>query len=311
MRDYAKELPEHREKFIGENDLFLEIFHGNHGSQQPGRPRLLFVHGAFTGSWMWSKYIPHFMAAGWDSYCINLRGHYKSRSVDFTQVEFAHYLEDIREGIAEIVDETGSPPVVIGFSMGGILSQKLAESVEIAGLVLIDSSICRQVHDAVPYQDLAPRAPGLVVPAPARGEQFSADETSEDIAFQRKYLSMESGKAFAAFSFHFGAQGISVDGGRITCPSLVISAVGDEDDDHRGRAAARHIGGEYLGLSGTTHTGLLVGQRYHEAVSSIMDWLARLENCSSQPSKPWPANGHQNRLPGATNIELHAPRCDK
>ncbi|MFB2605245.1 alpha/beta hydrolase, partial [Rhizobium phaseoli] len=34
MRDYAKELPEHREKFIGENDLFLEIFHGNCGSQK-------------------------------------------------------------------------------------------------------------------------------------------------------------------------------------------------------------------------------------------------------------------------------------
>ncbi|NKF31070.1 alpha/beta hydrolase, partial [Pseudomonas sp. BGM005] len=146
MRDYAKELPEHREKFIGENDLFLEIFHGNCGSQKAGRPPLLFVHGAFTGSWMWSKYIPHFMAAGWDSSCINLRGHYKSRSVDFTQVEFEDYLEDIREAIAEVVDESGSPPVVIGFSMGGILSQKLAESVQIAGLVLIDSSICRQVH---------------------------------------------------------------------------------------------------------------------------------------------------------------------
>ncbi|OWV72322.1 hydrolase [Rhizobium sp. R339] len=277
MRDYAKELSEHREKFIGENDLFLEIFHGNRGSQQPGRPPLLFVHGAFTGSWMWSKYIPHFMAAGWNSYCINLRGHHKSRSVDFTQIEFEDYLEDIRVAIAEIVDESGSSPVVIGFSMGGILSQKLAERVEIAGLVLIDSSICRQVHDAVPYQGLAPRAPGLVVPAPARDEQFSADETFEDVAFQRKYLSMESGKAFGAFSFHFGAEGISIDGQGITCPSLVISAVGDEDDDRRGRMAAQHIGGEYLRLAGTTHTGLLVGQRYHEAVSRIMDWLARFD----------------------------------
>lgn len=277
MRDYAKELPEHREKFIGENDLFLEIFHGNHGSQRAGRPPLLFVHGALTGSWMWSKYIPHFMAAGWDSYCINLRGHYKSRSVNFTRVGFEDYLEDIQVAIAEIVDESGSPPIVIGFSMGGILSQKLAESVEIAGLVLIDSSICKQVHHEVPYQGLAPQAHGLVVPAPARGEQVSADEIFEDIAFQRKYLSIESGKAFSAFSFHFGAEGISVDGSRISCRSLVISAVGNEDDDRRGRAAARHIGGEYLGLAGTTHTGLLVGQRYHEAVSRIMDWLARLQ----------------------------------
>jgi pimeloyl-ACP methyl ester carboxylesterase len=277
MGDYAQELPEHMSKYIGENDLFLQIFRGNRGLQQTDRPPLLFVHGAFTGSWMWSKYIPHFMAAGWDCYCINLRGHYKSRSVDFTKVEFENYLEDIREAISDIVEECAAPPVVIGFSMGGILGQKLAESVRFAGLVLIDSSICREVHTEVPYQNLAPQTPGLVVPAPTREEQCSADEMLEDIAFQRKYLSMESAKAFGAFSFHFGAEGISVDGGKITCPSLVITAVNDEAGDRRGRVTARHIGSEYLGLWGTTHTGLLVGQRYHEAVSRIMIWLARFE----------------------------------
>ncbi|MBB4194648.1 pimeloyl-ACP methyl ester carboxylesterase [Rhizobium aethiopicum] len=277
MRDYARELPEHMGRYVGENDLFLKIFPGNCRPDEAGRPPLLFVHGAFTGSWMWSKYIPHFMAAGWDSYCINLRGHYKSRSVDFTTVEFEHYLEDIREAISAIARECAAAPIVIGFSMGGILSQKLAENVGIAGLVLIDSSISRQVHDEVPYQDLAPEIPGLVVPAPVRDEQSSADETPEDIAFQRKYLSMESGRAFGAFSFHFGAEGISIDGGKIACPSLVISAVSDETGDRRGRATARHIGGEYLGLWGTTHTGLLVGQRYHEAVSRIMIWLTRFD----------------------------------
>ena len=286
MRDYAKELPEHRTRYIGENDLFLEIFPGNNRLDAADRPPLLFIHGAFTGSWMWSKYIPHFMAAGWDSYCINLRGHYKSRSVDFTTVEFEHYLDDIREAISAIAEQRAASPAVIGFSMGGILSQKLAESVGIAGLVLIDSSISRQVHDEVPYQDLVPEIPGVVIPAPVRDEQSSPDETPDDIAFQRKYLSMESARAFGAFSFHFGAEGISVDGGKITCPSLVISAVNDEVADRRGQAMARHIGGEYLGLWGTTHTGLLVGQRYYEPVSRIMSWLTRFDEEGIQPSRP-------------------------
>ncbi|WP_017996089.1 alpha/beta hydrolase [Rhizobium leguminosarum] len=276
MRDYAKERPEHTEKYVGENDLFLEIFHGHSDPGQSARPPLLFVHGAFTGSWMWSKYISHFTSAGWNSYCVNLRGHYKSRSMDFTKILFEDYLEDIRLVISEIVEECGTPPIVIAFSMGGILSQKLAESVKIAGLVLIDTSICRQVHAEAPYRDLALRMSGLVVPAPVRDEQISTDETFEDIEFQRKYLSMESAKAFSAFSFHFGG-GISIEGEKITCPSLVICAVNDESDDHRGLATARHIGSEYLGLQGTTHTGLLVGQRYYEAVSRIMVWLARFD----------------------------------
>ncbi|SDO75819.1 hypothetical protein SAMN04487897_12153 [Paenibacillus sp. yr247] len=48
-----------------------------------------------------------------------------------TKITFEDYLEDIKEVIAEC----GVSPILIGFSMGGILSQKLAETVEIAGLV--------------------------------------------------------------------------------------------------------------------------------------------------------------------------------
>jgi hypothetical protein len=59
MKDYTKTLPDHIEKYIGNNDLFLEIFGGESNSEEKKRPPLLFVHGAYTGSWMWSKYIPH------------------------------------------------------------------------------------------------------------------------------------------------------------------------------------------------------------------------------------------------------------
>ncbi|MEK3912125.1 hypothetical protein NSU08_12735 [Paenibacillus sp. FSL H7-0331] len=67
MRDFTKELPDHTEKYIGDNDLFLEIFEGdNLPRATKQRSPLLFVHGAFTGSWMWSKYIPHFISEGWN-----------------------------------------------------------------------------------------------------------------------------------------------------------------------------------------------------------------------------------------------------
>ncbi|WP_379157832.1 alpha/beta hydrolase [Paenibacillus sp. sgz5001063] len=273
MRDFTKELPEHTEKYLGNNDLFLEIFEGELLSKAANhRPPLLFVHGAYTGSWMWSKYIPHFIRNGWTCYVMNLRSHYKSRLLDMTKITFEDYLEDIQEVLAEC----GVPPIVIGFSMGGILVQKLAESADIAGLVLIDSSISREVHDVVPYQDIIPMTPGILLPAPDR-EDSSIDETPEDIQFQRKYLSMESAKAFSAFSFHFGAAGISIDSRLISCPCLVIAAVSSYDSDRRGRVAAEHLRAEYKGLWNTTHTGVLVGQRYKESVDTILDWLQRLE----------------------------------
>ncbi|MFC0216566.1 alpha/beta fold hydrolase [Paenibacillus chartarius] len=272
MRDFTKEWPAHTEKYIGENDLFLEIFEGESLPEVTAeRPPLLFIHGAFAGSWMWSKYIPHFIGGGWKCYVMNLRSHYKSRVLDMTKITFEDYLEDIKEVIAEC----GVPPILIGFSMGGILSQKLAETAGIAGLVLIDSVISREVFEAVPYKELDPLTTGAVVPAPAREEHSSIDETAEDIEFQRKYLTMEASKAFNAFVFSTESMGISINAGAITCPCLVIKAVNDDDDDRRGKVTAEHLRGDYKGLWNTTHTGVLVGQRYKEAVDAILEWLGR------------------------------------
>lgn len=274
MKDFMKDLPAHTEKYIGEHDLFLEIFEVEaHSKGAPGRPPLLFVHGAFTGSWMWSKYLPHFIQEGWTCYAMNMRSHYKSRLLDMTNITFEDYLADVKEVIAEC----GVPPIVIGFSMGGILSQKLAETVEIAGLVLVDSVFSREVHEEVPYEQLEQLKPGLIMPAPSREELATIDENAEDIEFQRKYLTMESAKAFNAFVFSAESKGISVDSSSISCPCLVIKAVGGDSDDRRGRVMADHLRGEYKGIWNTTHTGILIGQRYKESVDAILDWLGRFE----------------------------------
>ncbi len=275
MKDYTKLLPEHIEKFIGEQDLFVEIYESQ--STMPGTtkaPPLLFVHGAYTGSWMWSKYIPHFLKDGWKCIAMNLRSHYKSRSMDLTRTTFEDYLADIKE----IIAQCGEAPILIGFSLGGTLSQKIAETERLAGLVLIDSSLCKEVNELEPYESPVEFPFDLIVPAPAREERVSPDESEEDIAFQKKYLSMESSLAFRSSAcWAKGIEGISVNSALVTCPVLVIRAVNSESDDRRGKAEAAYYRGEYTGLQGTTHTGLLVGQRYLEAVDRILAWLKHVK----------------------------------
>lgn len=203
---------------------------------------------------------------------MNLRSHYKSRVMDMTKITFDDYLEDIREVLAEF----NEPPVLIGFSMGGILSQKIAETVTLAGLVVIDASLSKEVHELIPYPESNRITPGIIIPAPVRDEETGIDETADDIAFQRKYLQMESAKAFSTFSVMFGADGgVSINGDLIHCPSLVIKAVSCEDEDQRGKLTAKQLDAEYAGLWDTTHTGLLVGQRYKEPVDIILEWMNR------------------------------------
>ncbi|MCR6636093.1 alpha/beta fold hydrolase [Devosia sp.] len=274
MSDYTRNLPAADICHLGPNDLFVELHRGKRSADEhSNRPPLLFVHGAFTGSWMWAKYIPHFIAHGSDAFYLNLRGHYKSRSVDLSRVVFADYLADIELAIDTIIDGYQVAPILVGFSMGGLLSLKTAESTSLSGLVLIDSSIPSQVHTMAPYAHPPAPITGLVVPAPLRPENSSLDETLEDIAFQRKYLSLEAANVFRNLARPYGETGISVAGENITCPSLVISAISHPDDDLRGQALALHTRSEYFGLPGTTHTGLLVGQRYGEVVTRILAWL--------------------------------------
>jgi pimeloyl-ACP methyl ester carboxylesterase len=277
MIEYTKLLPKHIETYIGDNDLLLEIYESEKVKEQiEKRPPLLFVHGAYTGSWMWSKYIPHFIEEGWKCYVMNMRGHYRSRVVDLTRVTFDDYLDDITEVVKEVINECKVVPILIGFSMGGILCQKIAETIKVAGLILVDTSISKEVFKIAPYKDVVDISEGKnVVPAPKRDGIISLDESENDIAFQINYLSMESSHAFHMICAFETGGGVSIDSSLITCPSLTISAVNSEEDDFRGRATANHVKGEYLGLWGTTHTGLLVGQRYKEAVNQILEWLER------------------------------------
>jgi pimeloyl-ACP methyl ester carboxylesterase len=270
MKDYTKQLPAHTDRYIGEKDLFLQIFPAEGKSKETvGRPPILFVHGAYTGSWMWSKYLPHFVSSGWCCYAMNLRSHYKSRVMDMSNITFEDYLEDIKE----VMEEIGEPPIVVGFSLGGILCQKIAVTEKLAGLILIDSSISKEVNEAVPYEELYEGFPGMIAPAPVR-DITSVDESEEDILFQVKYLSMESSKALTECGCWIkGVKGISIDSSRITCPVLIIKAVNSEEDDHRGRAEAEHLHGSYNGFWNTTHTGLLMGQRYMEVTDRITEWL--------------------------------------
>ncbi|WP_160679203.1 alpha/beta hydrolase [Clostridium sp. C8-1-8] len=273
MVDYTKTLPKHIEKYIGENDLFLEIFEAQTKDQEKRmRPPLVFVHGAYTGSWMWSKYIPHFLEKGFTCYVMNMRSHYKSRVMDMSEINFEDYLEDIKA----VIDQCSIPPIILGFSMGGILSQKIAEEAELKGLVLIDTSISKEVNRLAPYKDLEEIDFGLIIPAPCRPETSSIDESEEDIIFQRKYLSMESSKVIKAISCWVkGVEGISINSSLITCPCLVVKAVSDEFDERMGKTTAEHLNAEYMGVDGTTHTGLLIGQRYFEVVQRILEWLDR------------------------------------
>jgi len=69
-------------------------------TQQPERrsrkPPLLLVHGALTGSWLWSSFGAYFAERGWEAHAMNLRGHYTSDLAELDETSMGRLLRRYR-----------------------------------------------------------------------------------------------------------------------------------------------------------------------------------------------------------------------
>lgn len=99
------------------------------------RPPLLFVHGLGHGAWCWAE---HWLDAaaerGYASYAVSLRGHGGSGGATrLTRTTTRDYVHDVLQAITDLPE----PPVLVGHSMGGLVSQLVADRYPVRGLVLL------------------------------------------------------------------------------------------------------------------------------------------------------------------------------
>ncbi len=92
------------------------------GTAGPSHPvPLLFVHGAWHAAWCWDEhFLDYFAARGFRAVALSLRGHGSSpASQRLRDLSFADYVEDL----TTVARSLPAPPVVIGHSMGGVITQ--------------------------------------------------------------------------------------------------------------------------------------------------------------------------------------------
>lgn len=110
-----------------------------HNSQSGTRvPPLLFVHGACFGAWCWEDYfLDYFAQLGYHAVAFDLRGHGASAGRDRLQDAT---IDDFTDDVSEVSSRFGLPPVVVGHSMGGLITQRFAMRNPASGVVLLASS---------------------------------------------------------------------------------------------------------------------------------------------------------------------------
>ena len=90
---------------------------------QTHKTPLLFIHGMWHGAWCWDEnFLPYFAEQGYPAAALSLRGHAGSEG-RISGSSIADYVSDV----VQVAKTFETPPVIIGHSMGGFITQKYLE----------------------------------------------------------------------------------------------------------------------------------------------------------------------------------------
>jgi pimeloyl-ACP methyl ester carboxylesterase len=254
------------ERVVGDRGLYIESWLPERRSR---RKPLYLLHGELGGSWLWHRFLGYFAPRGWEGHALNLRGHYWSETADFNELDLTTYVDDAIAGAATM----SRPPIVIGHGMGGLLAMRVAESRQVAALILISS--------ALPAQLLEPPPAHMVrlLPRQFRRELIgwdgaadilmkqNPDLTRSDVMRVQHMMGQESGAARRQM-----LEGIEVDPDALPAvPRLVIGAGLDrffpESDSER---LAEWLGATYVPFGAHSHYGLVTGEESYEQVADAV-----------------------------------------
>jgi pimeloyl-ACP methyl ester carboxylesterase len=95
----------------------------------------LLVHGAWQGAWCWREIIPRLESLGHRAVAIDLPGHGQDPTPRNSIA-----LRDYVEAVVRALDGIGEPPLLVGHSMGGLISE-VAEAVphRLRGLIYVSA----------------------------------------------------------------------------------------------------------------------------------------------------------------------------
>ena len=249
------------------------------GTEKPYH--MLFVHGNFCGSWCWRNLLTYFARRGTLCYAVNFRGHWLSEGhAELGKVVTEDYVKDVEDCLQMI----GSEVILIGHSMGGIVSQKVAENNQLKKLILLDSAPCKEITEtcfkANPevsqvLKDLfKPQSDGTVIMERDKEKikkiVFEKNKVSEEILTQTvAYLGRESAHVLKNHAF------LTVDPKKIGCPVYVIGrkGMGNDKNPDLWHALADYYNVTDRFVSGDISHNMFMENDWEEHAVRIEKWI--------------------------------------
>lgn len=233
-------------------------------TETTSNPPIILVHGAANSAQVWTFWQQELATLGWASHAIDLRGHGRSGQVDLSHTSMHDYVVDIRC----LVNQLAQPPVLIGWSMGGLLAMMVAAAADAAACVALAPSVpARRTDGSIPLRtgEFGPEEYGITSRDP-RDQPRMADLNQEERTIALVSLGRESRLARDE-----RRAGIVIES--LPCPLLVVTGTEDREWPME-RYRDLWLNAEYYQVEGASHWGLMLNRRaLAGAVPAVVHWL--------------------------------------
>lgn len=255
----------------------LEIISKYPVAEQHTTP-LLFIHGMLCTASCWDvHFLEYFAQHGFVSYAVNLRGHGESegrKKLRWTRI--AKFVEDVDS----VVSQFHTPPVLIGHSMGGFITQKYLETHNSPAAVLLSSPspsglLPTAIRRARRHPFIFAKVnltlsllPFIATPQLTREAFFSEDLPDEQLMIYCKQMQDDSFMAFLDM--------VALDlpkPEKIKTPMLVLGAALDNMiSPHNIEATASAYNTKAEIIPGVAHNSMLE-LKWQAVADRILNWL--------------------------------------
>lgn len=110
------------------------------------RAPVVLIHGAANSARVWSLWQQMLVRRGWPAHALDLRGHGQGADANLATTTMADYAADVHT----LIHELARPPILIGWSMGGLVALMVAAAENVVGCVGLAPSLpANQVDSSV------------------------------------------------------------------------------------------------------------------------------------------------------------------
>ncbi len=255
---------------------------------RPEQPEILLIHGMWSRPSFWDGWIERLTQAGYSCKAVALRRE-DLYSGDVPLPEIGRLgIRDYVERIKLAVLQCHSPPILIGHSLGGLLSQIVAAEMDVAAVVLVNSAAPAAVFPMRPVM-----MPGLIRTMMRYGvwrQPFKLSSWEANYLFLNRLPEQDRSSIFQSLVFESGRvlfeAGLGklnfrrtnlVDKAAIQCPMLFLAGTEDRIIPLSvSRSMAKWYGSKltYREYAGYSHW-LLGEPGWQDILEHSLAWLER------------------------------------